>query len=153
MSFENDQFIVTKFNSIYRIQRLQLIFGFFIISFLTVLFFILNQAQFELKQPGNIETSPKLRRYYYQSVTKNGDVNLKPLFGSSRTFKIFGVPVNSEFQRFYEYNGTLYALHYLKIKFSTYLTYLNGGKTTMSKTRLGTSRKPACKKLASQAFF
>ena len=134
LSFENDQFIVTKFNSIYRIQRLLLIFGFFIISFLTVLFFILNQAQFELKQPENIEISPKLRRYYYQSVTKNGDVNLKPIFGSSRAFKIFGVPANSEFQHFYEYNGTVYALHYLKKKYSTYLTYLNGGKTSMLKT-------------------
>ena len=59
LSFENYQFIVTKFYSTYRIQSLLLIFGFFIISFLTVVFLILNQEELQLKQPEDNEIAPK----------------------------------------------------------------------------------------------
>ena len=56
--------------------------------------------------------STDLRKYYFQSISKDGQAYLKDVYAFGDSFQPFKLPSNSEFQYFYEFNGKLFALHY-----------------------------------------
>ena len=141
LSFKNNEWTIKKTSSVNRIQILLLVFALIVgtLSWVLIIYFqALNSNEDQKPVKDLIFESTELRKYYFQSVSKDGQVYLKDVYNHGVTFQPFKLPSNSEFQYFYEFNGKLHALHYTRPKnfnqkVFTYLTYLDNGKVTLTK--------------------
>ena len=140
LSFENNEWIIKKTSSVDRIFNLLLVLALFIatVSLTLIIHFQEQSNKEEEKIQDFIFQSTKMRKYYFQSISKDGQVYLRDIHGLNDSFQPFKLPSNSQFQYFYEFNGELHALHYsipdcFKTRTYTYLTYLENGKVTLTK--------------------
>ena len=141
LSFKNNEWTIKKTSSVNRILKLLLILAFIIgtLSWILIIHFQAQNSNEDQKPVKDlIFESTELRKYYIQSISKDGQVYLKDVYNHGVTFQPFKLPSNSEFQYFYEFNGKLHALHYTRPKnfnqrVFTYLTYLDKGKVTLAK--------------------
>ena len=140
LSFENNEWIIKKTSSVNRIFNLLLVLALSIatVSLTLIIHFQEQSKKAEEKLQDFIFESTDLRKYYFQSISRDGQVYLRDIHGLNNSFQPFKLPSNSEFQYFYEFNGKLHALHYsmpnsFKTRTYTYLTYLENGKVTLTK--------------------
>ena len=139
LSFENNEWIINKTSSVNRIFNLLMVLALFIATVsLTLIIHFQGKSDKEEKIQDFIFQTTKMRKYYFQSISKNGQIYLKDIHGLNDSFQPFKLPSNSEFQYFYEYDGKLHALHYSRpncfnTRAYTYLTYLENGKVTLMK--------------------
>ena len=139
LSFENNEWIIKKTSSVNRILNLLLVLAFTIGTISCSLIILLQeQNNNEDEKQDFIFESTEMRKYYFQSLSKDGQVYLKDIHGLNDSFQPFKLPSNSQFKYFYEFNGKLHALHYsmpnsFNTRAYTYLTYLENGKVTLMK--------------------
>ena len=142
LSFENNEWTIKKRSSVNRIFNLLLVLALFIatVSLTLIIHFQEQSNKGEEKIQDVIFQiqSTNMRKYYFQSISKDGQVYLRDIHGLNDSFQPFKLPSNSQFQYFYEFNGELHALHYsipdcFKTRTYTYLTYLENGKVTLTK--------------------
>ena len=118
LSFKNNEWIIKKTSSVDRIFNLLLVLALSIatVSLTLIIHFQEQSKKAEEKLQDFIFESTDLRKYYFQSISNDGQVYLKDLYNHSVTFQPFKLPSNSEFQYFYEFDGKLHALHYTRPK-------------------------------------
>ena len=84
------------------------------------------------------------RKFYFQTVTKDGQVYLREIGKNTQIYQSFKLLPNPTFQYFYEYKGKLHAIQYIENKIKnktnltykahfTYLTYMEDGEPYFTK--------------------
>ena len=143
LSFENNEWLIPKISSVPRIQYILLVSGFIFVK-LAWFFLILTQLQNKQSIDAIGIEEALLRKFYFQTVTKDGQVYLRDIGKLSHIYQPFKLLPNPTFQYFYEYKGKLHAIHYIENKIKhdphltykahfTYLTYMENGEPYLAK--------------------
>ena len=124
LSFENNEWLIPKLSSVPRIQYVLLVNGLILVK-LAWFFLILIQLQHKQSIDVIGVEEGLLRKFYFQTVSKDGQVYLRDIGKRSHIYQSFKLLPNPTFQYFYEYKGKLHAIQYIenKIKNKTNLTY------------------------------
>ena len=143
LSFENNEWLIPKLSSVPRIQYVLLVNGLILVK-LAWFFLILIQLQHKQSIDVIGVEEGLLRKFYFQTVSKDGQVYLRDIGKRSHIYQSFKLLPNPTFQYFYEYKGKLHAIHYIENKIKndpqltykahfTYLTYMEDGEPYFTK--------------------